>query len=255
MSLLLCLTSASRQSLYMYSFACLHRLRKLALVGLIVYFERGSVTQIMIALLLALGFYSLHMRAWPYKLDSDNRLRATTELHVCLTIGVAMAFRTDLDSSEGSYFGTEAPDALDVYNHDIVARRQAYDWLLITTFIVCVPGMLVVTLVGKFRLIKTTLAASAQAAEAHRDRATVMRFVFNRFRLGLATASESKDLAEYILQDLAVDNEHQRAGCRLWRDNQMASHFTAEQMSALLKRLEDELPNESSLGYHYTDLD
>ena len=209
----------------------------------------------MIALLLALGFCILHMRAWPYKLDSDNRLRATTELHVCLTIAVAMAFRTDLDSSESAYFGTEAPDALDVYNHDIVARRQAYDWLLITTFIVCVPGMLVVTLVGKFRFIKTTLAASAQAAEAHRDRATVMRFVFNRFRLGLATASESKDLAEYILQDLAVDNEHQRAGCRLWRDKQMASHFTAEQMFALLKRLEDELPNESSLGFHYTDLD
>ena len=132
-------------------------MRKLALVGLIVYFERGSVTQIMIAQLLALGFYSLHMRAWPYKLDSDNRLRATTELHVCLTIGVAMVFHTDLDSSEGAYFGLEAPDALNVYNRDIAARRQAYDWLLITTFLVCVPGMLVVTLVGKFRLIKTTL--------------------------------------------------------------------------------------------------
>jgi peptidyl-tRNA hydrolase len=38
-----------------------------------------------------------------------------------------------------------------------------------------------------------------------------MRFVFNRFRLGLATASESKDLAEYVLQNSAVDNEHQRA--------------------------------------------
>eukprot|EP01046_Picozoa_sp_COSAG06_P029962 COSAG06_NODE_2818_length_6234_cov_4.107253_1_plen_1276_part_10 len=82
-----------------YGSESMDMLRKLVLVGLIVMFERGSVAQIIISLSLSMLFLGLQMKNWPYKIDWDNRLRMMTEAHICLTIMVALAFKTDHDSS------------------------------------------------------------------------------------------------------------------------------------------------------------
>jgi len=103
--------------------------------------------------------------------------------------------------------------------------------------------------------VKQTLQHAAQTAGAQGDTQTRMRFTFERFRLGLTTGSETKDLADYITNELALQNEHQRAGMRLWSDLEVASHLSKEQMSSLFKDMESELPKSHSLGYHFTDLD
>ena len=97
----------------------------------------------------------------------------------------------------------------------------------------------VVTILGKMRHVKKALHGPAQAAEARGDTGSQMRFLFNRFQLGLATNTESKDLAEYIVSELMIDNEHARAGSRLWRDKEMVAHLDSKQLSSLLQRLEE----------------
>eukprot|EP01043_Picozoa_sp_COSAG02_P018211 COSAG02_NODE_844_length_16583_cov_116.650267_7_plen_1394_part_00 len=119
----------------------LDMLRKLFLVGLILYFERGSVAQIMIAQCVALAFLGMQLRCFPYKIDYDNWMRAATELHICLVIAIALAFRTDLDSQLGATFGANRPNGLILFERDLERRKVAYDMLLVSTFIVCVPGM------------------------------------------------------------------------------------------------------------------
>jgi hypothetical protein len=247
------MTKAYKPKFYMTE--SIDMLRKLVLVGLSAIVDRGSVAHIMMTLCIAGGFCGLHVRTWPYKLNADNNLRAFTELHVCLTVATALAFRTELDSTKGAFFGLEEPDAWGVYNQDLTDRRKQYDWLLISTFILCVPGAFVFTCVRKIMLVRKTLQVPAQTAATHRDNETVMRFTFKRFQLGLATARETKDLADYIHNDLAVENEHERAGMRVWRDKQIVSHLSSHEMSDLLNRLEQELPNSQSLGFHFTDLD
>ena len=97
----------------------------------------------------------------------------------------------------------------------------------------------VVTILGKMRHVKKALHGPAQAAEARGDTGSQMRFLFNRFQLGLATNTESKDLAEYIVSELMIANEHARAGSRLWRDKEMVAHLDSTQLSSLLHRLEE----------------
>ena len=80
-----------------------------------------------------------------------------------------------------------------------------------------------------------------------------MRAAYTRFRLGLATGSDHKDLADFI--DQLDSNEHIRAGKRLWKTKQLASHLDANQMAAALADIEAQLPKSHALGYHFTDLD
>ena len=70
---------------YLY-WEAIDMLRKLALVGLVLLVGRGSVGQLVCALLLAFVFFALQVRLCPYKIDADNTLRAATELHVFLII-------------------------------------------------------------------------------------------------------------------------------------------------------------------------
>lgn len=70
-----------------YYWESLDLVRKLLLVGLVLLLGRGSVAQIIVALMLSFGFFALHMRTWPYKLYPDNLFRAATEMHgaYCMT--------------------------------------------------------------------------------------------------------------------------------------------------------------------------
>ena len=74
------------------------------------------------------------------KLDWDNVLRMCTEVHVCLTISVALVFRTDLDvEMPNTLSGAHEPDA-SKYNLEVQNQKDSYDWLLLSTFVVCIPG-------------------------------------------------------------------------------------------------------------------
>ncbi len=247
------LTDAFKPTFFMTE--TLDMLRKLGLVGGLLFVEPGSVAQAMVALCFALGFLSRHMWARPYKFDADNHLRAATEVHTCMMIAVALAFRTDLDSTHSAFFGLEDEGAFDQFAEDSAERKRAYDWLLVSTFVICVPAMFTLTMVRKVRLIQKTLQYTAKATEAKSDRQTRMIFGFRRFQLGLLNDKETQALADYISTELAVTNEHQRAGRRLWNDLTVATHLRSKELASLLGKIQEELPRSHSIGYHFTDLD
>jgi len=60
--------------------------RKLALVGVVLIVGRGTVAQLCAAIMIAFGFFAMHIKTWPYKVDQDNLFRAATELHVFIVI-------------------------------------------------------------------------------------------------------------------------------------------------------------------------
>ena len=78
------------------SLAALDMLRKLFLVGLVLFAGRGSIAQLAAAICLSFGFFALQMKVWPYKAAADNVLRALTELHVFIVITTALVLKNDL---------------------------------------------------------------------------------------------------------------------------------------------------------------
>lgn len=80
-----------------------------------------------------------------------------------------------------------------------------------------------------------------------------MAFTFQRFRLGLASSTDTTVLKDFI--DGIGQNEHVRAGARLWKEKELVPHFSSQQMGDLLSALEQDLPSSQQLGYHFTDID
>eukprot|EP01045_Picozoa_sp_COSAG04_P022422 COSAG04_NODE_2533_length_3968_cov_2.130783_1_plen_286_part_10 len=104
-------------------------------------------------------------------------------------------------------------------------------------------------MVKKLRLLKHVLGKTDTAnGEAS------MEAAYTRFRLGLATDSDHKDLADFVDQ-LAASNEHIRAGKRLWKSKRLVTHLDTEEMQQTLAEIEEQLPKSDALGYHFTDLD
>ena len=83
------------------------------------------------------------VHAW-YTPDSRLSEGCDWPPHVCLTIAVAFAFQTDLDSPYAPTFSADSADgafiASQQYADDIEARKSNYDMLLVSTFVVLVPG-------------------------------------------------------------------------------------------------------------------
>jgi hypothetical protein len=175
-----------------YANESLDMLRKLVLVGLILLVDRGSVAQAMTSLCLAVFFLSLQMKNWPYKNDWDNKLRVMTEAHVCLTIAVALAFCSDLDSTAG--FGDDDHE-IEALKTEMSRKKNLYDWLLVLTFILCVPGALLVTMTAKIRLVMRALQRVPNGA-CERD--ANIKSAFERSRLGVASAADLHELKEYL---------------------------------------------------------
>ena len=80
-----------------------------------------------------------------------------------------------------------------------------------------------------------------------------MAFTFQRFRLGLASSTDTTILKDFI--EGIGQNEHVRAGARLWKDKELVPHFSSQQMGDLLSALEQDLPSSKQLGYRFTDID
>jgi hypothetical protein len=147
---------------------------KLSLLGLVLLFDRGSVAQLLVTQCISIGFLCFHLKAWPCalcnsrpvdqcaldhqlssyfgvlcccvasfeadKLDWDNTLRMMTEVHVSLTISVALVFQTHLDVEAPESFAATHSSEVSRYNLDLQTQKDSYDVLLLVTFIVCVPG-------------------------------------------------------------------------------------------------------------------
>eukprot|EP01043_Picozoa_sp_COSAG02_P042922 COSAG02_NODE_3692_length_6376_cov_17.973395_5_plen_917_part_00 len=178
----------------------------------------------------------------------------------------------------------EDPAAYQRYLEDLDARKTPFDILMVSTFIVCVPGCdlvvemhphhsicarlvciqltcihlfvtvraLAFSIISKMALVNRVLTKTSASSQQH-DHTADIKTAYARFRLGLATGSDHKDLADFI--DQLDSNTHIRAGKRLWRHKQLVAHLNAEQLAAALAEIEEQLPKSHALGYHFTDLD
>ena len=73
------LTAAYKSSYYVWE--SMDMLRKFVLVGVGLLFDRGSVNQIIVALIMSFGFLAAHMRYWPVSL-----LPFSVPLRACLSV-------------------------------------------------------------------------------------------------------------------------------------------------------------------------
>ena len=149
-----------------YYWESLDLIRKLMLVGLVLVVGRGSVAQNAVALLLSFCFFALQTSTQPYKLYQDNLFRCATEAHVFLVIVAAFIFRSDLSTEK--------------------VQGNFYDWALVISFIVLVPGAFIVTVVSKVWSARKTLSDDTS------------RGSFNRLRFGLGSDEDRIKIAAYV---------------------------------------------------------
>ena len=251
--------------------------RKLALVGLVLIFGRGSVLQLASALFVAIVFMMAQGMVQPLKLPFDNHLRLSTELHTVITILIAITIKAD-------------PEAQ--------SNKSVYDVVMVLTFLFMVALPFVAVVVAKVQSVyralepvkvnraRVKLTAAQKKLEllkkedsfdkedmdvaveavktaqeelkkaqrkakvegaAGKRRAGGMQMAIRRFQLGLQDSTDQKTTLDYFNQ-LTV-------GQQLWRDKIIASHLTAEEMGNTLAELERQLPKSHALGYHFTNLD
>jgi hypothetical protein len=205
------------------------------------------------ALIMSFCFLAAHMRFWPYKFALDNQFRAASELHVFLIVAVSLAFKTDLDSplAAGQWASNSALSKKH-YTQDFDNRKLHYDWLLIITFLILIAAALLLTITLKIRVVARVLTSDKEMIDS-RDLEGRMRHAYARFRLGLATDSDHKELHEFLEQIDA--NEHVKAGKALWRSKTMMAHMRADEMAMTLTHLHEKLPKSEVLGLHFTNLD
>eukprot|EP01043_Picozoa_sp_COSAG02_P072295 COSAG02_NODE_13563_length_1378_cov_31.838155_1_plen_451_part_01 len=149
-----------------YYYEVIDILRKLLLVGLVLVVKRGTVAQNVVALLLSFAFFSLLAAARPYKLHADNLYRAATEVHVFLVIVAGLVSHANLV--------------------DEAIQENFYDWGLFISFVVLVPGALVVTVSAKVRSASNLLADGS------------LNGSFSRLCSGIASDSDRDILLNYV---------------------------------------------------------
>eukprot|EP01046_Picozoa_sp_COSAG06_P001166 COSAG06_NODE_35_length_30757_cov_53.112532_14_plen_668_part_00 len=147
-----------------------------ALVGLVLLAGRGSVAQLASAITLSFCFFALHMKAWPYKIESDNIFRAATELHVFIVITTALVLKSDLAVEK--------------------VTEDAYDFVLFFSFIALVPVAFVVVVVIKVRTMAAAVAGGMSMAEV--EPAEMRRRAFELHVIGLGSDVDKENLRRFI---------------------------------------------------------
>ena len=61
-------------------------IRKLILSGVLIFFQRGTVTQVVLAMLMALGFLQAQIRLMPYAYDTANTCQMLSFNAIYLTL-------------------------------------------------------------------------------------------------------------------------------------------------------------------------
>ena len=230
----------------------LDMIRKLLLVGMVLAVERGSVAQLLVALIVSIVFTTGHANACPYKIHEDNVLRLTTEFHIFMLISVALAFQTDLDSPWAVQLkGGAVCDRVckQRYRDDFQDRKDYYDWILMVSFVVMVPGAFFACVFYKARNVMRALS-STDGTDG--TQGMIMKSAYLRYKLGLAQGSDHKDLVYYF--DSLDVSDHVRAGHQLWRTKEIISHYTRADVSNLAKESQQKIPKSETIGLHFTDL-
>ena len=188
-------------------------IRKLLLVGMLVTFGRGSVAQLFIAIGVSFACFTLQVHFAPYKHKEDNLFKIAIELQIALTIVIALVLKS-LEYQESSSTEVERNDA------------RIYDYLLIISFVLCVPVCFVWTIIVKrkmMRKIMNSLEDGASTIELD-DTLSSKRRSIHLLQLGLASSEDLKALAQYFGRLDAMVNKwsHVFISYRVASDRQLA---------------------------------
>eukprot|EP01047_Picozoa_sp_COSAG01_P022312 COSAG01_NODE_1320_length_10740_cov_34.039094_2_plen_1697_part_00 len=267
------LTDAYKSQYYMWE--SVDMFRKLSLVGVVLLFERGTPGQSIVALVIVMVFILSQVSFAPYRMQLDNLLRVSTELHILISILIAILVKTDLLID---------PDR---------EQRDEYGYILLATLagLVAVPFVAVLwaklsavhkvmqksldetgagaNICGKLlnKLESLTgidldgdgdvgIIQSKQSGESSTAAATglaAVRMAFRRFELGLHSGEDKQLLLDYV-EELPTESEHVRAGRKIWKGKTLVAHLNGEEMANILADMEQKLPKQFSLCYHFTTL-
>jgi hypothetical protein len=78
----------------------LEMLRKVILTGLLIFLSRGSMVQVIVAIVVTFGFMIATARNMPYENDNANRFKLATESALILTLIFTMLLKADLSTED-----------------------------------------------------------------------------------------------------------------------------------------------------------
>ena len=158
--------------------------RKLVLVGVLVMFGRGSVFQLFVAVLVSCTSLVLQVHLSPYKHGEDNVFKAVVEVHIFLVVTIAPALKQ-----------LRANDA----QMEIVSA-QAYDAVLVVSFVVSIVVGFVWTVCAKRDTMKAALRERAVACSDDEEESSAKgtQRAIRLLRLGLTTNDDMRLLTTYF---------------------------------------------------------
>ena len=83
-----------------YYWECLEMLRKVSITGLLIFVRKGSVLQVVVAVLISFGFMIAHARSMPYRDDLANKFKLATECSLVLTLIFSILLKIDLSKED-----------------------------------------------------------------------------------------------------------------------------------------------------------
>ena len=179
--------------------------RKLMLVGMLVIFSRGSVTQLFMAIIISFGSFALQVKLAPYRHAEDNLLKAMIEAHIFLIVSIALALK-----------GLEA-------DNEYAGYKNYYDGALIAGFVVAVPVSFFGAILAKRRVIGNALREAAAASTDDQSTEARKRAV-RLLQLGLTSNDDMRLLSEYFRRLDAMVN---KMTCGSHSADEMVSMFGA----------------------------
>jgi hypothetical protein len=75
-------------------------LRKVSITGLLIFVRKGSVLQVVVAVLISFGFMIAHARSMPYTDDLANKFKLATECSLVLTLIFTILLKIDLSKED-----------------------------------------------------------------------------------------------------------------------------------------------------------
>ena len=125
-----------------YWWDCLEMLRKAILTGILMFFKKGSLTQLVMAMLTSLGFLSAAAWFEPFAAPTANAFKLGTEIALLMTLMLIVLLKIDLSKEDipggGDAVGAAlllvnvAPPAvslvLSLLTHGLDARDAVKTW-------------------------------------------------------------------------------------------------------------------------------
>jgi hypothetical protein len=83
-----------------YWWDCLEMLRKAILTGILMFFKKGSLTQLVMAMLTSLGFLSAAAWFEPFAAPTANAFKLGTEIALLMTLMLIVLLKIDLSKED-----------------------------------------------------------------------------------------------------------------------------------------------------------